>query len=147
MDAGTCGKSNGKPAGPTRKGTRATWLRAVARSADDGRGSNARGHAMSYDVEIGDFHANYTYNLSDLFRTHMDGGIGSLDGLKGSVALARLNGFFESVMREHIKLGKDQFREKYDAPNGWGSVDGALIFMARIMAACAVNPDGKVRVS
>ena len=102
---------------------------------------------MSYDVAIGDFDANYTYNLADLFHNHIDGGIRALDGLPGSVALVRLNGFFESVMWEHIKIGKDQFREKYDSPNGWGDVDGALIFMARIMAACAMNPDGKVRVS
>lgn len=35
----------------------------------------------------------------------------------------------------------------YDAPNGWGTAMGAVLFLAQIMAACMNYPDEKIYVS
>lgn len=109
---------------------------------------------MSYDVSIGDCWFNYTWNLSRMFYEHIpasdgsEGGINALDGLTGRDALQLIAGAFDMLNNTYCLAGSTSaFRRKYDAENGWGSTDGALIFLARIMAACAANPRKKVSVS
>lgn len=107
---------------------------------------------MSYDVGIGDQWFNYTYNVSRLFHDHMDGGLAGLAGLTGRQAFRVLSDAFDAINRTRIDcwsesaVGEPQFCAKYDAPNGWGSAVGGLIFLALVMAACAQNPRTIVKV-
>lgn len=111
---------------------------------------------MSYDVSIGNSSFNYTYNMAPLFHACIKGesnaGILALDGLTGAHASRILADAFDRAVILHcegwdITRGCDAFRKRFDAPNKWGSTDGALIFMAQIMAACHANPRKRVRVS
>lgn len=108
---------------------------------------------MSYDVSIGDYDGNYTWNsASPLFHEHIDGGIDAIDGMTGRQASNVMRQFWISVNRERHDLyedgavGEPQMCAKYDSPNGWGSLVGALMFAGQITAACAQYPRHKVRV-
>lgn len=115
---------------------------------------------MSYDVHIGDFCGNMTWNVGQLFRDHIPShagdaesrGINELDGLTGKQALELLSDAFENINSTRLKLwqenaiGEPKFCAKYDARNGWGGAVGGIVFLANIMAACAKNPRKKVRV-
>jgi len=107
---------------------------------------------MSYDVSIGSAWFNYTYNVSALFYDHMDGGISGLNGLTGKQAGDKIAEAFTRLDRTRQDLwvvdavGEPKFSAKYDAPNGWGSPIGGLMFLANIMAACYSNPRKKVHV-
>jgi len=113
---------------------------------------------VSYDVSIGSFDGNYTWNVSALFVDHIpanrfSGGLNELDGLTGRQAVEVLSEAFSRIHATKVNLwkrttvGEADFCAKYDPPNGWGSTVGALIFLAQILAACAANPRKKVRVS
>ncbi|XAI96548.1 hypothetical protein [Microcystis phage Mae-JY35] len=110
---------------------------------------------MSYDVSIGDVSLNYTFNMARLFYdlipnydVECRGGLFAIDGLTGKEATGVLSAAFENINHDYCALnGASGFREKYDAPNGWGSTDGAMIFLARILAGCALNPRKRVSVS
>jgi hypothetical protein len=121
---------------------------------------------MSYDIYVGDAEFNYTYNLSSLFHKHIkndDGaGIRCLDGLTGKQAAAVLWAAFESIDEEYmntfsahrIGIGDDTtcidadktMSSRYTPLNGWGSYTSALIFLGKLLAACAANPRNKVKV-
>lgn len=110
---------------------------------------------MSYDVTIGDYHSNYTHNsLGKLCYTHLDkeNGLRGLHGKTGREASEMLESFWECIYREKIHLwqngvsGEPKLQEKYDSPNGWGSLVGALIFMGKLTAACRNYPRRKVSV-
>lgn len=107
---------------------------------------------MSYDVSIGDKSFNYTSNVSKLWYDHIPdygqgGGLRELHGLTGKAALAILGEGFERLgdVRRSAPTDEAAFGG-YSASNGWGSAYGAIIYMGRIMAACAANPRKKVRV-
>lgn len=100
---------------------------------------------MSYDVYIGGECFNYTWNLSKFFRDHMPEGISGLDGLTGREASTFIGDGLAAIDRSYCRCV--DLAKTYDAPNGWGSVIGALIFLGRIQSACAANPRKKVRVS
>ncbi len=110
---------------------------------------------MSYDFSIGDVDLNYTWNGSALYYDHMPEteGLRSLSGLTGAEATEVLQPAWDAIHRTWMKdwkpdeVGSPTFCARYDTPNGWGSTVGALIFLARITAACAANPDKQVRVS
>lgn len=113
---------------------------------------------MSYDVNIGKESFNYTYNVSKFFCDHFPetgrgGGLRELNDMTGAYGLAMLTETFRNIERTRIKLwksdvvGEPDFCARYDAPNGWGSVLGAIMFLAQIMAACAANPDEKITIS
>lgn len=113
---------------------------------------------MSYDVSIGDQSFNYTYNVSRLFYDHIPaererGGLSEIDGLNGKQAALVLADAFERINRTRRELwseaevGEPKFCARYDAPNGWGSTVGGIVFLANIMAACHANPRKKVRIS
>lgn len=112
---------------------------------------------MSYDVAIGDFEGNYTWNVSPLFYDHIPavrgkGGLEEIDGLTGKQALPILRDAFERInntrhsLWSHGAVGEPAMCARYDAANGWGSLVGGLIFLAQIMAACAAHPRKKVFV-
>lgn len=107
---------------------------------------------MSYDVSIGRHSFNYTSNVSRMWYDHIPdygngGGLRELHGLSGKAAVAVLNEAFSRLNSARPAEGRDHsFFSQYDAANGWGSAYGGLIFMARIMAACAQNPRKKVHV-
>ena len=106
---------------------------------------------MSYGVSIGDEWFNYTSNVALLFYDHIPpreegcrGGLHAINGLTGKQAVVILRQGFANISASY---GADtRFGSKYDAPNGWGSTTGALIFLAQILAACAQNPHKKVKV-
>jgi len=113
---------------------------------------------VSYDVSIGDFDGNYTFNVSALFYDHIPaersrGGLHELDGLTGKQAGEVLHQMWRRIHNTKMNfwhtraVGEPEFCAKYDAPNGWGSAVGALIFLGELTAACAVYPRHKVRVS
>lgn len=113
---------------------------------------------MSYDVHIGREHFSYTYNLSKLFHTHLRGagertGIQALDDLTGREAADIISRGMDSIEQEmlstwrHEEVGQPEFLSKYDAPNGWDSTIGAVIFLARLMDACRRHPRSRVEVS
>lgn len=115
---------------------------------------------MSYDIYIGNESFNYTFNISKLFYDHMPkdevsdrGGLHTLSGLSGKAAgdkiaacLSRIDRTRHEMWR-HDAIGEPDFCKKYDAPNGWGSAIGGVIFLSLIMAACYQNPRKKLTLS
>lgn len=107
---------------------------------------------MSYDFSIGDVWLNYTSNLAPFFYDHIPaergrGGLHELNGLTGKQACAVLSEALADIDAAYVTTSTIRQREKYDAKNGWGSTDGALIFLGRMLAACAANPRKKVDLS
>lgn len=117
---------------------------------------------MSYDISIGEESFNYTSNVSAMFYDHIPqedsrGGLHELHGKTGKQAAEIMGRAFDAMHRTKLDLWRDnlkgeavvgepEFCAKYDAPNGWGSTVGGLIFAGRIMAACQRNPRKKVSV-
>lgn len=112
---------------------------------------------MSYDIDIAGDSFNYTYNVSAVFYDHMPrngtiGGLRNLDGLTGKQAALVLGNAFDRLNDTYLRMwaengsGPAAMSAKYDSPNGWGSLLGAIIFLGRIMGACAANPRHRVRV-
>mgnify|MGYP003504240381 FL=1 len=112
---------------------------------------------MSYDVGIGSVSHNYTSNVSRLFYDHIPdfgkgGGLHELNGLTGKQAADIIADAFDRIDGTRSKfwsegsVGEVEFSAKYDAPNGWGSAIGALVFLAKIQGACIKNPRCKVFV-
>lgn len=113
---------------------------------------------MSYDVSIGDVNLNYTSNGCGIFYEHMPeregtrGGLHSLHGLTGKQAVEILKPAWDAIHATWAsdwksgEVGSPAFCARYDASNGWGSTVGAMLFLARITAACAANPRKKVSV-
>lgn len=112
---------------------------------------------MSYDVSIGKESFNYTSNVAALFYDHIPkqdsrGGLHELDGKTGKQALAIIRSAFDRIQNTRRQLwregatGDPELCAKYDAPNGWGSTVGGLLFLAQIMAACTENPRSRVSV-
>jgi hypothetical protein len=116
---------------------------------------------MSYDLSIGDAEFNYTYNLSGLFHKHIhngaDTGLGALCGMTGRQAAIVLQAAFESIHREYMDPFRSGARitcidadrilsDSHTPENGWGSYTSALIFLGRLLGACAANPRSKIKV-
>lgn len=110
---------------------------------------------MSYDINIAGESFNYTSNVGALWYDYLDeqDGLKSLDGLTGKQAAARLSKFWSRVQDSRHRNysegvpGEPALCAKYDSPNGWGSLVGALILTGQIHSACATNPRHKVSVS
>jgi hypothetical protein len=126
---------------------------------------------MSYDVSVGDASFNYTFNLANFFADFMPerdegegkggredrfDGLWALDGLTGKQAVEKLEDFFVNVDRGVSRLYRapnygsgpayEELGRKYDPDNGWGCVGSAMVFLGRLMGACARNPKARVRV-
>ncbi len=113
---------------------------------------------MSYDVSIGAESFNYTSNVGKLFYDRIPeqdsrGGLHELHGKTGKQAVEIIGSAFARIHDTRVrswageKVGDPEFCAEYDAPNGWGSTVGGLIFLAQIMAACAANPRKRVHLS
>lgn len=103
---------------------------------------------MSYDVNIGGEWSNYTYNLGPFFREYLGGeGLNGLDGMTGREASETILRAIDRVHHDYVRAEPGALQRKFDAPNGWGSTFGALLFLAKLMASCRDNPRSKVRVS
>jgi hypothetical protein len=91
---------------------------------------------MSYDMQIGDEDFNYTYNVASMwYDCYPDKGIREIYGAQGSVALKILR-----KLREHMEDNAERLREM-EPDNGWGSFDGALEFINKLIAASLRNPN------
>lgn len=112
---------------------------------------------MSYDVSIGKFDVNYTSNVGSVFHDHIKRddvtGLQALNGLYGFqassvlyAAWSNLNATRHAMYQDGV-VGEPAMEEKYNAPNGWGSLVGALIILGKITAACAEYPHEMVSVS
>ena len=113
---------------------------------------------MSYDISIGKEHFNQTFNLAPMFYgnirdTGKGGGLRELDGLTGKQAIPVLDDALQSLSDKRLGLWKERdvgdtdFRALYDAPNGWGSTIGGILFLGRLLAACAQNRRKVIRVN
>lgn len=107
---------------------------------------------MSYDVLVGDKSYNYNYNLGKLFAKLLlpnatpKPGIYALDGMPGRDAAFFINEALEEITSEIRRFGLVTMRVRYNAPNGWGDFDGAVMFLPLIGTAAAAKPKKKVRV-
>lgn len=91
---------------------------------------------MSYDMHIGDDDFNYTYNVSPMWYAAMpEKGIRSHYGMTGKDALVPLR-----RMREYMEDNRDEL-EAMNPENGWGSYEGALEFVNKLISASLRNPD------
>lgn len=96
---------------------------------------------MSYDVSIGDYSANYTYNVAEMFyAANNNGGIKAINGMPGRSALHVL--FF---MIEYMAENRTAMLE-LNPENGWGDYDGAMMFLFKTAMACAAHPEKTVEV-
>lgn len=113
---------------------------------------------MSYDVSIGTFSGNMTSNIAPVIYDHIPnfgngGGLHEIHGKTGKQALVILSDMFDLLQETRLSLcddaitGEPKFCAKYDVANGWGSLVGALIWLAQIMAACGRSPRSIVYVS
>ena len=91
---------------------------------------------MSYDVKVGTQEFNYTANMGKFFEEfsvhpgNMHGNPPYEVAFRISLALGSIANFeFEALSRI------------YDAPNGWGTVEGAIRFLLDIYMACLTEPD------
>lgn len=91
---------------------------------------------MSYDVMVGTKEFNYTANMGKFFAefnvhpSDMHGEPPYEVAFRISLALSDIARFeFEALRRD------------YDAPNGWGDVEGATRFLLDIYMACITETD------
>jgi hypothetical protein len=112
---------------------------------------------MSADVYIGTHNFNFTNNTSALWYDHIPdsgkgGGLREIHGLTGKQAFQLMSACMTAIddtrclVWELGAVGEPEFCKRYDSPNGWGSAVGGILFLARIMAACAENPRKRVSV-
>jgi hypothetical protein len=91
---------------------------------------------MSYDMSIGDESFNYTYNVSGMWYDCYTGkGIREFYGLSGKDAVPVLRN-----LRNHMEDHEARLREM-EPDNNWGSFDGALMFVNKLILASIKNPD------
>ena len=113
---------------------------------------------MSYDIDIGRASFNYTSNVSQFFYDHIEdcgsgGGLRELDGKTGKQCVAVLTDAFKRISTTRRELyvdgtaGEPAMCAKYDAPNGWGSMVGAMCLLSEILGECAQHPRAVARVS
>lgn len=115
---------------------------------------------MSYDISLVNkksefvFDANYTSNVSEMWYEHFDtdNGLHSLQDMTWKQAKHHFAAFWESINQDRDDLyvdgavGEPKFCSKYDDENGWGSAIGAMIFIARLQSAWAMNPKATLSV-
>ena len=91
---------------------------------------------MSYDVTVGTQEFNYTANMGKFFEefsvhpSDMHGEPPYEVAFRISLALSYI-----------ARYGFAELAYDYDAPNGWGTVEGATRFLVEIYMACITEPD------
>ncbi len=110
---------------------------------------------MSYDVTIGNFSTNYTFNLSLFFANYIiEGrrgrcGLKVLDGLKGAEAAKVIEKAFASMLRDsrtQTETPTHWFAKAYNPRNGWGDVVQAMLWLEELRRECAKRGSLIVRV-
>ena len=91
---------------------------------------------MSYDVTVGTKDFNYTSNMGKFF---MDFGVHPWDmhGEPPYEVAVRIT----QALRDIARYGFGELTYDYDAPNGWGDVEGATRFLMDIYMACITETD------
>ena len=92
---------------------------------------------MSYDLHINEEDFNYTYNVSKMwYACFPEKGIREHYGLTGEQAVP--------VLRQLRDYMEDNYEvlTKWNPENGWGSYDGALEFVNKLILASIRNPKG-----
>lgn len=69
------------------------------------------------------------------------GGLPGLSGLPVWIALPILRDGLEQMRVRAAEM------KQLEPPNGWGTVQGAMSFLRKIIEACEQNPDGVLTVS
>lgn len=104
---------------------------------------------MSYDVDLGDWNQNITFNLSPFFRRFLpvvDGdGLNGLHGLKGKKAQPIVARALARAISQKIE-DPEAFHKEWSSPNGWGTADHALLFLAELNHACAIYKHDKIAI-
>lgn len=91
---------------------------------------------MSYDMSIGEEDFNYTYNVSKMWYAAIpDKGIRAFYGMTGKEAVKVQQHIFNYMVDNKEEL------MQYEPSSGWGSYDGALKFVAKLIVASLNNPD------
>jgi len=91
---------------------------------------------MSYDLNIGDESFNYTYNVSKMwYACYPDKGIRKHYGLSGKESVPVLRKLREYMENNYISL------VEIEPDNGWGSYEGAVQFVGRLILAGIRNPN------
>jgi len=99
---------------------------------------------MSYDVHIGSYDFNYTFNLTPFFQHYIPGvsgeGLKGLDGLEGQEAEPLLLAALDAILDDLEVSGAAGMSERWDSPNGWGTWTGASRMISKMARACTVHP-------
>lgn len=106
---------------------------------------------MSWDVSIvidtGGEHlatvddvGNTTYNLSAMYEKALGCNLGMLDGIKCNDVVGRARTAIRKMN------AKPKVYKTLNPPNGWGTYDGALIFLTSLVEACSKHPKASVKV-
>ena len=110
---------------------------------------------MSYDVSIGKFDCNQTYNyLAQMCYDCLDedNGLRSLNGLAGWESEIKINWFFKNLENRCAAFHSSSWREleyyyaKLYHNSNWGGVTSAVAFMGQLQLACAKNPNKTVQI-
>jgi len=96
---------------------------------------------MSYDVAIGDWSGNTTFNHRPVFERIIPNGLRGLQGLTGNQASKSL----AVSLIHNLPLVEDELRSKM-GPCTWGSYEAAIQFLRDLHAACLQHPRHKVRL-
>ena len=104
---------------------------------------------MSYDVDIGDYSGNYTYNLSGMIYDHMDGGLNSLNGLTGRQGYEKIMSCLKNIkktcrQRPNGQPAWDFLSKKYDPDNHWGDNTGCILWLAELAYEFRERPRNKI---
>ena len=90
---------------------------------------------MSYDISIADEEFNYTYNVSGMwYDCFPEKGIREFYGMTGGESIPVLR-----KLRDHMEDNRDRLIEM-EPDNGWGSFEGALGFVNRLIGAAFACP-------
>lgn len=103
---------------------------------------------MSYDVHIGDFSQNITFNLGKFFRAFIneEHGITILDQKTGCAAGSIVATAISNFAIHQFFNTDEAITEEFSSPNGWGTWEDAIHFLTKLLDACLQNPRKTVRV-
>lgn len=91
---------------------------------------------MSYYFEIADKSFNYTYNVSVmLYKAMPEHGIRVINGKCGEEAVK-----FLLTIYNYMVINSEALKE-LNPPNGWGSYEGALALVHKLIEASLTHPD------
>ncbi len=94
-------------------------------------------------MDVGNFAANYTYNVSPMFRLAFDGGKG-INVLHMETG-AKCAEFLDKAI-ERMAADPDEYG-KLNPENGWGSYDGALTLLRTLRGWCEEAPGALMRIT